>query len=134
MEVSEREATIKPTSIAQLLQEGHQFADGCPTREVLKHITSRWGILLLVALLSGTQRYSELRRKVKGISEKMLAQTLQWFEADGFLERIAYPEIPPRVEYHLTPLGQEIALKVESLVDWIDANLLLILSSRKQKG
>ncbi len=133
MYASKGEGIGKQTSIAQLLEQGHLFADDCPTRDVLKHITSRWGILLLVALLSGTQRYSELRRKVKGISEKMLAQTLQWFEADGFLERVSYPEVPPRVEYHLTPLGLEIALKVESLVDWIDANLLLILSSRKQK-
>lgn len=134
METGENEVGREPTSVAQLLQQGYLFAEDCPTREVLKHITSRWGGLLLVALLSGTQRYSELRRKVKGISEKMLAQTLQWFEADGFVERISYPVVPPHVEYRLTPLGLEIARKVESLVDWIDVNLSLILTSRKQNG
>jgi DNA-binding HxlR family transcriptional regulator len=65
--------------------------------------------LLLVALLSGTQRFSDLRRKVNGISEKMLAQTLQWLESDGFVERISYPVVPPHVEYTLTQSGTEIA-------------------------
>lgn len=132
MEADKNESGRKPTSVAELLQQGHLFADDCPTREVLKHITSRWGVLLLVGLLSGTQRFSELRRKVKGISEKMLAQTLQWFEADGFVERISYPVVPPHVEYRLTPLGLEIARKMESLADWIDAHLALILASRNQ--
>ena len=122
-----------PTSVAERLQRGDLFAENCPSREVLKHVTSRWGVLLLVGLLSGTHRFSELRRKVNGISEKMLAQTLQWLESDGFVERIAYPVIPPHVEYRLTPLGQEIGKKVEALADWIEMNLAGILSARKEK-
>jgi len=100
----------------------------------LKHVTSRWGVLLLVGLLSGTHRFSELRRKVNGISEKMLAQTLQWLEGDGFVERISYPVVPPHVEYRLTPLGEEIGRKVEALADWIEVKLPEILAAQKGKG
>lgn len=127
------EPTTAPRSLAELLQRGDLFAAKCPSREVLKHVTSRWGVLLLVGLLSGTHRFSDLRRKVNGISEKMLAQTLQWLESDGFVERIAYPVVPPHVEYRLTPLGQEIGKKVESLADWIEANLSQILAAKRAK-
>ncbi|MBT9100051.1 helix-turn-helix transcriptional regulator [Methylovulum psychrotolerans] len=123
-----------PATLAERLQRGNLFAEKCPSRDILTHVTSRWGVLLLVALLSGTHRFSELRRKVGGISEKMLAQTLQWLESDGFVERIAYPVIPPHVEYRLTPLGQEIAQKVESLADWIEVNLPDILAAKRQKA
>jgi len=122
-----------PTPVAERLQRGDLFSEKCPTRDVLKHVTSRWGVLLLVGLLSGTHRFSDLRRKVNGISEKMLAQTLQWLESDGFVERISYPVVPPHVEYRLTPLGQEIGSKVESLADWIETNLPLILEAQKAK-
>lgn len=118
---------------AELIQRGQLFAEKCPSREVLKHVTSRWGVLLLVALLSGTQRFSDLRRKVNGISEKMLAQTLQWLEGDGFVERISYPVVPPHVEYRLTPLGEEIGQKVEALADWIEVKLPEILAAQREK-
>ena len=124
-------ASPQPT-LGQLLRRGDLFAEKCPSREVLKHVTSRWGVLLLVALLGGTHRFSDLRRKVNGISEKMLAQTLQWLEGDGFVERIAYPEVPPRVEYRLTPLGEEIGQKVEALADWIEVNLPAILAVQRE--
>lgn len=121
-------------SLADRMQRGDLFAEKCPSREVLKHVTSRWGVLLLVALLSGTQRFSDLRRKVNGISEKMLAQTLQWLEADGFVERISYPVVPPHVEYTLTQSGTEIAKKVEALADWIELNLPEIIAAQNQKS
>lgn len=121
-------------SLADRMQRGDLFAEKCPSREVLKHVTSRWGVLLLVALLSGTQRFSDLRRKVNGISEKMLAQTLQWLEADGFVERISYPVVPPHVEYTLTQSGIEIAKKVEALADWIELHLPEIIAAQNQKS
>lgn len=116
--------------LAAAMARGDLFAEQCPSREILNHVTSRWGVLLLVALLGGTHRFSDLRRKVNGISEKMLAQTLQWLEADGFVERQAYPVIPPKVEYRLTPLGEEVGRKVEALADWIEVNLPAILAAR----
>ena len=86
----------------------------------------------LVALLAGTHRFSDLRRKIGGVSEKMLAQTLQWLEADGFVLRVQYPVVPPHVEYSLTPLGQEVALRVRDLADWIEVKLPEILDARPQ--
>lgn len=107
------------------------FSEYCPSRNVLKHVTSRWGVLLLVALTDGTHRFGELRRKVGGISEKMLAQTLQWLEQDGFVQRIAHPVVPPHVEYRLTPLGEEIGHKLGDLARWIEGNLDGILAAQQ---
>ncbi|MFG2592967.1 winged helix-turn-helix transcriptional regulator [Streptomyces sp. NPDC048438] len=90
----------------------------CPSRLVLEHITSRWGVLVLAALLERSYRFSELRRTVGGVSEKMLAQTLQTLERDGFVHRDAKPVIPPRVDYSLTPVGREAADQVWALARW----------------
>lgn len=91
---------------------------GCPTRVVLDHVTSKWGVLVLAALAAGTLRWGELRREVDGISEKMLAATLRTFEADGLVHREAYPEVPPRVEYSLTDLGQEAVDALAPLLEF----------------
>ena len=123
----------RPRLISELQRDGDLFAAACPSREVLKHVTSRWGVLILIALQGGTHRFSELRRKMGGVSEKMLAQTLQWLEADGFVIRHSYPVVPPHVEYTLTPLGNEVAEKVEALADWIEINLPKVMASRKQQ-
>lgn len=117
--------------IAERLQRGQLFAPDCPSRAVLQHVTSRWGVLVLVALLAGTHRFSDLRRKVGGVSEKMLAQTLQWLEHDGFVLRVSHPVVPPHVEYSLTPMGTEVARQVEGLVDWIEGNLHRIMDKHR---
>lgn len=126
-------SSAKPTSqLAALIDapRGDVNARNCPSRLVLEHVTSRWGVLVLLALQRGTHRFSELHRWVDGVSEKMLAQTLQTLERDGFVHREAYAVIPPRVDYSLTPLGQEAAAQVQSLTDWIEENLGRILASR----
>jgi len=110
---------------------GEVLAAECPSRQILKHVTSQWGVLVLLALLDGTQRFSELRRKIGGVSEKMLTQTLQQLEQDGFVSRIAYPVIPPHVEYSLTVLGEGISRHVEALTDWIEINLQQILKAQE---
>ncbi|MGW7366938.1 winged helix-turn-helix transcriptional regulator [Streptomyces sp. NPDC054841] len=92
----------------------------CPSRIVLEHVTSRWGVLILAALLERSYRFSELRRAVGGVSEKMLAQTLQTLERDGFVHRDAKPVIPPRVDYSLTALGKEAADQVWALARWTE--------------
>ena len=118
------------TGFSAKLCRGDVFAVQCPSRGVLKHVTSRWGVLILVALLAGTHRFSDLRRKISGVSEKMLAQTLQWLESDGFVLRCAFPVQPPHVEYSLTPMGVEVAKLVESLADWIEMNMQRILEDK----
>ena len=126
------QASTQALPLAELMRRGVLFSEKCPSREVLKHVTSRWGVLVLVALLGGTHRFSDLRRKIGGVSEKMLAQTLQWLEGDGFVLRTAYPVVPPHVEYSLTPLGLEVAQQVEGLADWIEENLPRI--QQQQQG
>lgn len=95
------------------------FAAACPSRVVLDHVTSKWGVLVLVALADGPQRWSELRRRAEGISEKMLAQTLRTLEADGFVHRDAQPVIPPRVDYSLTERGSELVAHLLPLFGWV---------------
>ncbi|MET9481833.1 helix-turn-helix domain-containing protein [Streptomyces sp. NPDC006638] len=95
----------------------------CGSRLVLEHVTSRWGVLVLANLLERSYRFSELRRAVGGVSEKMLAQTLQTLERDGFVHRDAKPVIPPRVDYSLTDLGREAAEQVWGLARWTERRL-----------
>ncbi|MFF8671366.1 winged helix-turn-helix transcriptional regulator [Streptomyces sp. NPDC015242] len=95
----------------------------CPYRLVLEHVTSRWGVLVLIELLDRPRRFSELRRAIgayggRGVSEKMLTQTLQTLERDGLVHRDAKPVIPPRVDYSLTGLGREAAEQVRTLAQW----------------
>lgn len=95
------------------------FSAACPSRVVLDHVTSKWGILVLVALTDGPLRWSELRRRAQGVSEKMLAQTLRTLEADGLVHREAFPVIPPRVDYSLTPLGEGLTERLVPLFSWV---------------
>jgi len=111
-------------------RSGELMAVDCPSRIILSHVCSRWGVLVLVVLRGGMHRFSELRRKIGGVSEKMLSQTLQNLEHDGFVERKALPVVPPHVEYRLTPLGEEVALQVDTLASWIEGNLPRIMEAR----
>lgn len=99
------------------------MAATCPSRAVLSHVTSRWGVLVLIALQDGTLRFSDLRRRIGGVSERMLAQTLKTLQADGFVARRAHDVVPPHVDYTLTPLGREAAVHVVALARWIEDNL-----------
>ncbi len=122
-----------PTEFCSTIMQarsGELMATDCPSRIILSHVCSRWGVLVLVALRGGVHRFSELRRKIGGVSEKMLSQTLQNLEHDGFVERKALPVVPPHVEYRLTPLGEEVALQVDTLASWIEGNLPRIMEAR----
>jgi DNA-binding HxlR family transcriptional regulator len=108
------------------------FARACPSRQTLEHMTSRWGILALSALSEGTYRFNALRRRVDGVSEKMLAQTLQALERDGLVHREAQPTIPPKVEYSLTPLGQVAAQRLLEIIVWVEAQMPEIMTARRR--
>ncbi|MGS3343923.1 winged helix-turn-helix transcriptional regulator [Citrobacter amalonaticus] len=125
---------MSASTLSQQLRDGNLFAEQCPSREVLKHVTSRWGVLILVALRDGAHRFSDLRRKMGGVSEKMLAQSLQALEQDGFINRVSYPVVPPHVEYSLTPLGEQVSDKVAALADWIELNLPQVLAQREERA
>jgi DNA-binding HxlR family transcriptional regulator len=130
MKVSTKPAARK---LSRRLQRGDLLAEACPSREVLKHVTSRWGVLVLMVLEGGSHRFAELRRAVGGVSERMLAQTLQWLEGDGLVLRVAHDVVPPHVEYSLTPLGRQAAKRVRGLADWIELNLAQVQSFQAQR-
>ncbi|GAA3694905.1 helix-turn-helix domain-containing protein [Nonomuraea antimicrobica] len=95
------------------------FKDDCPGRQVLDHVTSRWGVLVLVALNDGPLRFHRLRDTIGGISEKMLAQNLRVLGRDGLIDRFVEPTTPPRVTYSLTPAGREAVGHLCGLMEWI---------------
>lgn len=121
----------RPETLSQKIARGDVMAEACPSREVLKHMTSRWGVLVLISLEGRTRRFSEIRRMIGGVSERMLAQTLQILEKDGMVRRVAHDVVPPHVDYSLTPLGQEAATKLRVLVDWIEINLPRIVGAQE---
>ncbi|WP_314412772.1 winged helix-turn-helix transcriptional regulator [Streptomyces kroppenstedtii] len=103
----------------------------CPYRLVLEHVTSRWGVLVLIELAESPHRFSELRRAVGRVSEKMLTQTLQTLERDGLVHRDAKPVIPPRVDYSLTDLGREAAEQVLALALWTERRMDAVEKARQ---
>jgi DNA-binding HxlR family transcriptional regulator len=121
-EVSGSQVVADALSSVRMPGAGEVFPAACPSRVVLDHVTSKWGVLVLVALADGPQRWSELRRRAEGVSEKMLAQTLRTLEADGLVHRDAQPVIPPRVDYSLTARGRELVALLLPLFGWVVAN------------
>jgi DNA-binding HxlR family transcriptional regulator len=114
--------------VSEAPQLAPMFAPGvlqtsCPTRVVLDHVMSKWSPLVLAALGGLAEgevlRWSDLRRRVQGVSEKMLAQTLRTLEADGLVHREARPVVPPHVEYSLTPLGRDLVAQLLPLLVWV---------------
>ena len=96
----------------------HQAAE-CPAiREVLHRVGDKWSVQIVALLGDGSQRFSELRRAIEGISQRMLTLTLRGLERDGLITRTVYPEIPPRVDYALTPLGETLLEPIQGLADW----------------
>ena len=120
-------------SVSEKLRRGELLDANCPSREILRRLTSRWSLLVLVALETDTLRFSELRRRIGGISERMLAQTLRYMEEDGFIKRTALEVVPPHVDYCLSPLGHEARGQVIGLADWIETSLPRILAQRHDK-
>ena len=106
------------------------FARECPSRGTLEHVTGRWGALTLGALSEGSLRFNELRRRVDGVSEKMLSQTLHALERDGLVHREAQPTNPPRVDYELTPLGHQVAERLLALIHCVEGAMDDVLASR----
>ncbi|MEV7195392.1 helix-turn-helix domain-containing protein [Streptomyces sp. NPDC093510] len=106
----------------------------CPYRLVLEHVTSRWGVLVLIALEERSYRFGELRRAIgetSRVSEKSLTQTLQTLERDGLVHRDVKPVIPPRVDYSLTDLGREAAEQVRTLATWTERRMDDVQKARR---
>lgn len=111
---------------------GQVLSTECPSREILEHLTSKWSVLVVRCLSDGVHRFSELKQRIEGVSEKMLSQTLKTLEHDGFILRTVYPVVPPKVEYQLTILGSQAAEKTMYLIGWIEKSLPEILESKER--
>jgi DNA-binding HxlR family transcriptional regulator len=98
------------------------FSARCPSRAALDLIAHKWAVLVASSLADGPKRHSKLREHIGGISQKMLTHTLRELERSGLVERRIYPEVPPRVEYSLTPLGRSLREPVMALTEWAKAN------------
>jgi len=99
------------------------YKKACPTRLVLDRIADKWTTLVIGLLEQRPQRFSELQRQIEGISQKMLTQTLRELERDGLITRTIYAEVPPRVEYALTPLGRTLCSPIAAIRAWAEANI-----------
>ncbi len=104
----------------------------CPARSVLAKIADKWAVLVLEVLLERTTRFNEIRRRVQGVSQKMLTQTLRDLERGGLVSREIFAEVPPRVEYSLTPLGRSLVAVLETVTDWAEANTQQVLDAQKK--
>ncbi len=102
---------------------GNVLDSGCPSRAVLGVLAEKWALLLVHVLAGGPARTAQLRRRIGGISDKMLIQTLRRLERNGFVARRAYAEVPPRVEYSLTPLGASLSEPITALDRWVERHL-----------
>lgn len=131
--MTEHLPALTPEPLSDRVRRGDLMAAQCPSRDVLKHVTSRWGVLALMALEVGTLRFSALRQQIGGVSERMLAQTLQALTADGFVNRVSFDVVPPHVEYSLSPLGREVAEKVRGLADWIEVSMPRIAEAQQAR-
>lgn len=107
------------------------FARNCSSRGTLQNVAGKWGILALLALGEGDYRFNALRRRVEGVSEKMLSQTLQTLERDGMINRRVVSTIPPRVEYSLTGLGAEVAQTLRGLADLLEGSVEQVVAARE---
>lgn len=103
----------------------------CPVRQVLHGISDKWSILVMAALSLSQRRFSELRRDIPDVSQKMLVHTLRKLERDGLVERIVTPTAPPRVDYRLRPLGQSLFLRLSGLAAWVNENRTEIEAARQ---
>lgn len=109
-----------------------EFAHPCPIRDVLDRIGDQWSLLILTTLAPDTLRFNELHREIGDISRQMLSRTLKRLEQDGFIERKLYAEVPPKVEYTLSPLGHSFLVPMQALIAWADSNHAQICQSRRQ--
>lgn len=107
------------------------YEDRCPTRMVLDRLADKWALLILDRLGDGPVRFNHLRRDIKGLSQKVLSQTLKRLERDGLVSRTVFPTVPVTVEYALTPLGGTLTKAASALAHWAEHNMDAVLKAQK---
>ncbi|MFI0482163.1 winged helix-turn-helix transcriptional regulator [Actinomadura sp. 9N215] len=112
--------------------KGNAFDPNCPTRLVLDRIGDKWSVLVVLSLSGGPRRFTGLRDMIGGVTPKVLTQTLRAMERDGLLTRTVFAEVPPRVEYALTPLGHSLQTPIEAIATWAEENVGAVVAAREQ--
>ncbi len=110
------------------------FLSACPTRQLLDTLSSKWVSLILTALADGPRRYSELAARVAGVSQKMLTQTLRTLERDGLITRAVTPQVPIRVDYALTELGESLLPVMTAIKHWAEVHMEDVLAARSRQA
>src|SRR5690349_13203712 len=110
-------------------KRGNVLDPNCPSRVVLDRIADKWTGLIVLALGEETLRFGELRERIGGVAPKVLTQTLRALERDGLISRRVYAEVPPRVEYALTPLGRSLNEPLAVVQDWAERNVSKVMAS-----
>lgn len=113
------------------IETANVYSADCPTRWVLDRVADKWTVLIIILLKERPQRFSELQRAIEGISQKMLTQTLRILERDGLVNRKVYAEVPPRVEYTLTALGETIYPPLLALSEWAENNISAVSAAQQ---
>ncbi|RFS85521.1 transcriptional regulator [Actinomadura spongiicola] len=112
--------------------KGNAFDPNCPTRLVLDRIGDKWSVLVVLSLSDGPRRFTQLRDMIGGVTPKVLTQTLRAMERDGLLTRRVFAEVPPRVEYSLTPLGQSLQTPIGAIAEWAEENVEAVIAARER--
>jgi DNA-binding HxlR family transcriptional regulator len=110
---------------------GNVFAADCPTRQLLDRIADKWSVLILLTLTDAPMRFSALKRRIAGISQKMLSQTLKSLERDGLVVRTAEPTVPVTVTYFMTPLGRSLVASLRSMIDWAETRMPEVAAAQR---
>ena len=124
----------KAASAVRVAMQGDVYVESCPSRAILELIADKWTLLILPALRHGPSRNGELLRRIGGVSQKMLTQTLRELERNGLVSRFDYREVPPRVEYDLTDTGRSLADAVRKLDSWAETHIPEIQAARHRYG
>ncbi len=110
---------------------GNAFAANCPTRQLLDRVADKWSVLVLLILGDGDMRFGGLKRRVEGVSQKMLSQTLRSLERDGLVTREVTPTMPVMVTYGITPLGRELLSALRSMIDWAETSMVKVMAAQR---
>jgi DNA-binding HxlR family transcriptional regulator len=131
--MSLQEGTLAPSGFAEetAMRDWNPYQASCPTRLVLARIADKWALLVLGALSGGPVRFNDLKRRIEGVSQKMLSQTLKNLERDGLVKRAAFATVPVTVEYSITPLGRTLTATFDALRNWACANMKEVQRAQK---
>lgn len=125
------ETCMGQQAITTMQHDYDVYEDRCPTRLVLDRVADKWAVLILDRLQDGPVRFNHIRRAIKGISQKVLSQTLKKLERDGLISRAVFATVPVTVEYALTPLGRTLTETVSTLVHWAERNMDAVLAAQR---